>query len=504
MRLKTLQKLRALARASFAPTDSGRLDVGAFSLLLLLVFVAPLLYALGGAAIAPILGPGIGRSSDLLLEVFAFLIAGLTFLSRARLRSPRRLAVPIAAMTGIAALGALQILPIPQAILRSIAPVNLQIYHETGQILALFDRKPPVPRISIAPSETLATLLLVLACFALFVSASNLLRSRERRRLFALAFFAAAILRILIGTVGGIGASFGLSSGGVVGYLELALALAFGALWAEVLTNRDRAAAGSADAGERFETRSLPLVGRFLLWGIVAFGVYETGSRVAALAALMTTLTILAVGVFHRRVHFQRQRVVGLSLGLLAVVLFSATLAGARPLVHYLESDPAGLNTGARVTLWRTAYRAWQDFPIVGSGFGTFAEAVRRVQPRELAGRIEHARSDPWQILVTGGAAGGVLVGILYLSLLLVLLKSFRDQPHREESALLLGAFGALLSLTIHGLMDSAYRAPVVPAMLACVVGAGWAAARSVRSPGREKRVAPQSSLQKLGNRSLA
>jgi hypothetical protein len=481
MRLKTTQKLRALARASFVPTDSGRLDVGAFSLLLLLVFIAPLLYGIGGAAIAPLLGPGMSRSSDLLLEVFAFVIAGITFLSRVRLRSPGRLAVPIGAMIGIAALGALQILPIPQAVLRSIASVNLKIYHETGQILALFDRKPPVPRISIAPSATAAALLLVLACFALFFSASNLLRNRERRRLFALAFFAAAILRILIATLGESGAGPSRSSGGAVGYLELALALAFGALWAEILTNRDRAAVGSADAGERFETRSLPLAGRFLLWGIVAFGVLQTGSRVAALAATMTTLAVLAIGVFHRRVHFHRQHAVGVSLGLVAVVLFSATLAGARPLVRFLESDPAGLNTSSRVVLWRTAYRAWQDFPVVGSGFGTFAEAVRRVQPRELRGRIEHARSDPWQILVTGGAVGTVLVVVLYVSLFLLLLRSFRDQPHREESALLLGGVGALLTLSIHGLMDSAYLAPVVPAMLACLVGAAWAAAREPR-----------------------
>jgi O-antigen ligase len=136
------------------------------------------------------------------------------------------------------------------------------------------------------------------------------------------------------------------------------------------------------------------------------------------------------------------------------------------------------LNTSSRVALWRTAYHAWRDFPILGSGLGTFPEAVRRVQPRELGGRIEQARFDPLQILVTGGVVGTVLVALLYLSFFLLLLRSFREQPHREESALILGGFGALLSLTIHGLMDSAYPAPAVPAMLACLVGAAWAAAR--------------------------
>ncbi len=478
MRLKTAQKLRALARASFSPADSGRLDVAAFCLLLVLVLIAPLLFGNRGVRFAPLAWPGASRSSDPLLEVFAFFIAGITFLSRARLRSPGRLAVPIGAMIGIAALGGVQMVPIPQAVLASIAPVNLKIYHETSQILGLFDRKGPAPRISIAPTATMAALLLALACYALFFSASNLLRSRERRRLFALIFFAAAILRILLSTLGEAGVVPSMTSGGAVGYLEIALALAFGALWAEILTNRDRSAPATADAGDRFETRSLPLVGRFLLWGIVVFGVVQTGSRVAALAATTATLAVLGIALFHRRVHFHRQRAVGLSLALIAVVLFGATLAGARPLLRFLESDPAGLNTSSRVVLWRTAYRAWQDFPIVGSGLGTFPEAVRRVQPRELRGRIEHARSDPWQVLVTGGAVGATLVGLLYVSMFLVLLRSFRDQPHREESALLLGGFGAMLTLSIHGLIDSAYMSPLIPAMLACVVGAAWAAAR--------------------------
>ena len=478
MRLKTIQKLRALARESFTPVEAGRLDVAAFGLLLVLVLIVPL--GIGAGALAPMIGPVARQSPDLLLEVLAFSIAGATFLSRSRLRSPGRLAVPIGTMIGIAALGTLQIVPIPQAVLRFVAPVNLTIYHETAQILDLFGRKSPEPRISIAPSATTASLLLVLACFALFFSAANLLRNRARRRLFALAFFAAALAQIVITTLG-IGerlAGAAWSRGRDVGYLEIALALAFGALWAEILTNRDRASSGSTSAAERFETRSLPLVGRFLLWGIIAFGLLQTGSRVGALAATTTTLAVLAVAVFHRRVEFRRRRAVGFALGLLAIVLFSATLAGARPLVRFLESDPGGLNTGGRVVLWRTAYRAWQDFPVVGSGLGTFPEAVRRVQPRELGGRIERARSDPAQILVTGGAVGAVLVALLYISLLLALLRSFREQPHREESALVLGGFGALLSLSIHGLMDSAYSAPVVPAMLACLAGAAWAAAR--------------------------
>jgi O-antigen ligase len=336
--------------------------------------------------------------------------------------------------------------------------------------------------VSIAPSATISAFLLLLAYFSLFFSAANLLRSRERRRTFALAFFATAAVQILIGTLtNALGDRFPLRNAGlgrVSSYLEIVLALAFGALWAEVLTNRDRASSSSTSGAERFETRSVPLVGRFLLWSFVVFGLFQTGSRVGLLTATLTTLTVLAIAVFHRRVHFRRRRLVGVLLGLLAIVLFAGTIAGARPLVRFLESAPVGLNTSARVALWRTAYRTWREFPILGSGLGTFPEAIRRLQPPEVGGRIENARSDLLQSLVTGGIVGTVLTVLLYLSLFLLLVRAFRDQRHREESALILGGFGALLSLSIHGAMDTAYSSAVIAAMLACVVGAAWAAAR--------------------------
>ena len=273
-------------------------------------------------------------------------------------------------------------------------PCEPPIYHETAQILGLFGRNPPEPRISIAPSATVASLLLLLACFALFFSAANLLRNRARRRLFALAFFTAALLQTAITTLGIgerlAGAMWG--RGRVVGYLEIALALAFGALWAEILTNRDRAASGTTDTAERFETRSLPLVGRFLLWGSSPSGSCRQDRESEPSRRRPRRYPCC------RRLFPPPSRVPpapdGGGLARAArVVLFSATLAGARPLVHFLESDPGGLNTGSRVALWRTAYRAWQDFrssdqasarsprPSAVSSLGSSAGASSRPDP---------------------------------------------------------------------------------------------------------------------------
>ena len=88
---------------------------------------------------------------------------------------------------------------------------------------------------------------------------------------------------------------------------------------------------------------------------------------------------------------------------------FVVATAKREPVLRYLESDPREIAADTRVTLWATTLEAWQAYPIFGSGLGTFREAYRPHQPREIPQLVEQAHSDPLQILVTGGALGFLL-----------------------------------------------------------------------------------------------
>jgi hypothetical protein len=82
-------------------------------------------------------------------------------------------------------------------------------------------------------------------------------------------------------------------------------------------------------------------------------------------------------------------------------------------------------------------------------------------------------------LLVTGGAIGLSLGAIAVLSLLVLLLRAWSSQKHREESAIALGAFGALLFWTVAGLVDPGTTPFSASALLAPVLGAGWAASQA-------------------------
>jgi O-antigen ligase len=489
--MSSLARLRILAREAFSPESADRLDFVAFALLLIFGAVLPLLYggssptgrqAMGGGAVMP--------RGDILLELFAFLIAAVTFLSKSQLRSLRPMMLPLGAVIALALFGCLQLLPLPRWFLSWTAPVNLQIYHDSAEILSLFGRpSAPVPRISIAPTETAATVLLVLAYAAIFLSAASLLRTRARRRLFAATIFVSATLQILFALLLEAPGSFAtedeerlhglfVNPNHFAAYLEVVLAVAFAAIWTQVLVSADRVSP-TAEGAERFEKRLLPIAGRVLVWAMMAVGIGATQSRGGILAAAITTAVLLSMSLLHRSVRFPKRAALAIGIALLGGILFVARTAGAEPLLRFLKLDPRDLAYNTRVVLWKTSLMAWRQFPLFGSGLGTFREAFRRVQPRELTGLVEQAHSDPLQLLVTGGLVGELLGILLFVSLYVLLFRAWRRQKHREEAALILGGLGALFSLSLHGLLEFNLSISPIPALLSCVLGAAWAAGRS-------------------------
>src|SRR5262245_55254983 len=92
-------------------------------------------------------------------------------------------------------------------------------------------------------------------------------------------------------------------------------------------------------------------------------------------------------------------------------------VVGCRPLLRVVEVASRDAGGITRPALWGTSLQAWREFPLFGSGLGTFREAFRRVQPRELSGLVEEAHSDCLQLLVTGGAVGAALGIITFGSL---------------------------------------------------------------------------------------
>jgi len=437
------------------------LELCAFGLLLVYVAVAPVPYG------------AITRGGTLALELFAFVTFLLVVLGQPRLIRLTGVRTTIAALTAVALLGFVQLLPMQVGL-------SGRIYRDAAATLKAFGRPAPTPRISIAPTETWDTILLTLAYIALFVSAILLLRSRTRRRLFIAVFLGSAVLHIMIAAAfregDRIHGAF-VNANHFAGYLEIALAVAFAVLWREVLHYRD-AARRVSERGRRFEKEFMRISLRVVLWGTIAAGIGLTQSRAGVLVAVLVTLILLSIAPAHPRIHKRRWTFAGAGLAIVgAAIGFTILTVRQQPIIRFLGSDPRDPASDLRLTLWQLSIDAWRNFPIFGSGLGTFREAFRRVQPRDFNFYVEFAHSDPLQLLVTGGIVGVILGAVAIVSLMIALMRRWHREERREETAILLGAFGALLSLMLHGLVEFNLSIPAIPATLACVAGLGWAAA---------------------------
>ena len=267
-----LHRLHKLVSDAVSPSPSDLPDRIGFVLVVGVVLAAAVL---GPRSVSlPAVGGVFPAAEGLVFCLLAFLAASAAFISRTSPRSIRYLKIPLAAAIGMALVGVVQLLPLPEEVLQQIASVNLQIYHETAEILTLFGRGPgPAARISIAPRATAGAVLELLGCLAVFLAAASLLRTRRRRRA---VFWTAAVGTLVPLAAAAVLAATphpGVERAQPVGTVfGLGFFAALGIFWAEVLTNSDRGAE-AVEPGDRFEQRFPPMAVRLLLVAVCATGI---------------------------------------------------------------------------------------------------------------------------------------------------------------------------------------------------------------------------------------
>ena len=269
-------------------------------------------------------------------------------------------------------------------------------------------------------------------------------------------------------------------------------ALAFGLLWYGARTAlRDLAAATGAEERADLLAKLIPkLVLAVLLWGVLAAGIVYSQSRGGIVAATGCTLLMAAIAWQLRANAPGNRHVVASVLAVLVALgtAFAIASAGTAAFLRFLLPDAADLAADYRVLIWQDSWSAFTLFPWLGSGLGTFREAIRRVQSPEVRGLVDQAHNEYLHLLVTGGVAGALLGLTALVSGVRAFLGALFTQKHREESAFGLAGFGALFMLLLHGMAEFNFSIPAIPATLAACLGGAWAALRWKRSdePGLE------------------
>ena len=153
-------------------------------------------------------------------------------------------------------------------------------------------------------------------------------------------------------------------------------------------------------------------------------------------------------------------------------VLVTAAFLNFEGLTQRIENTVAGseLGTTGRVTIWLETLRIVRDFPLLGTGVGTFADAMFIDQRLAREVLFNNAHNEYLQLLTEGGAAllTLALAGVVLLANAARLRVGADAGAHRF---LRIGACAGLAGVAIQSVWEAGLRAPANLLLAALIAG---------------------------------
>ncbi|MCP4202463.1 MAG: O-antigen ligase family protein [bacterium] len=434
-------------------------------MLCIAVVVVPLLY--GGAT--PL--------GTLVVRLAALAVFALSFLGRRRLRPRHELNRLLAVLVALALVALLQSLAWPRGLVEALSSGHAQLAGEAAAAIGAEQRTWIA--LSLNPSASREVALDMLVLGALAFGAARVGRRRSGRRLLAAAVLASASVQIVLGLRPWLSGQVPRLRGSYLNpdhlcvLLEMAACIALAAVLRAVLSQR---------RFRSWETRAIAVVVFSTLLLLVLAAIAFTGSRaalVAVLVGLLVQLTILPRG--RRLVPVAIAAAVGVvSLGYLSWI-------GVGPAFGRLTGTSwFEVVSSSRLTVWRSAIDLAREFPLVGTGLGSFDAAFPLVQPSNVeAVRWAKAHNDFLELVVTAGLLGLALAAAGVGSLLLTLVRRMRAALRTDDRLTYSTALSCLAAVAVHETVDFGLSLPanafVLTAILAAAIGARARSTRSTR-----------------------
>ena len=407
---------------------------------------------------------------------------------------------------------ALQLLPLPPALLRVISPHTYDLYQRT---LSPWPERDPLPLISptlaaaeappdashvmpsaagastlspwrplsLYPHATVTALRQATAYALVYLIVVNTIQSRAQLGRLLLALLATgsviAVLGLLQQASGTTklywwwqplfgGAPFGpyVNRNHAAGYLAMVIPIGLGWLWGQLGQRHHRIVGGvwRQDLKKLVSGRD----GRQLLLVCalvnMAAALLVSASRGGIISvAVGLVFFILLVGLPRR--PERRLGLVVLPL-LLAGVLIYAVWLGVGPTIERFFQPEEG-----RPLIWSGTLNLIGDYPLLGTGLGTYVASFRRHKPTLDAGLVDHAHNDYLELLAEMGTAGFLIVvgGLGWFGWRTFRRWSGRHDP--EIRGLVLGGLAGGLAIGVHSLVDFNLHIPANALTFAVILG---------------------------------
>jgi O-antigen ligase/tetratricopeptide (TPR) repeat protein len=116
--------------------------------------------------------------------------------------------------------------------------------------------------------------------------------------------------------------------------------------------------------------------------------------------------------------------------------------------------DTQGSISEVRVGIWRDSLGILKDFPLTGTGPGSYLRIYQKYRSVTAGGIVDHAHNDYLEGFAEGGALSVALFGWFFAAALYKAYNGFRRRRDRYSIFLFIGAVSGLVSMLVHSLTD--------------------------------------------------
>ncbi len=141
---------------------------------------------------------------------------------------------------------------------------------------------------------------------------------------------------------------------------------------------------------------------------------------------------------------------------IILVVFYSVGWFGWDKVFQRFDSirDTGGNITEMRLQIWKDSLGIIKDFPLTGTGLGSYMSIYPKYRSIPADGIVDHAHNDYLELFSDGGLIGAALFGWFLYSALGVTYAVFLRRRERYSVSLFMGAVAGVVSILIHSLTD--------------------------------------------------
>jgi len=138
------------------------------------------------------------------------------------------------------------------------------------------------------------------------------------------------------------------------------------------------------------------------------------------------------------------------------------------PASRFVASQAELRSVANRTSVWDATIGMIRDYPVLGTGLGTFGPAFRLYQPSYSAGRFDHAHNDWLQAVAEGGV---VLLVAFALAIWLAFRKGRPGGRAAWPDPLRSAAVASVTAVLVHATIDFPLHIPAIAATTAVAIG---------------------------------